>query len=46
VGGELNPKYPGDTMQQKAYLESEGHKVIKKGKKYLIEDYEKSLVKL
>lgn len=44
-GGELNPKYPGDIMQQKAYLEAEGHKVIQKGKKYLVEDYEKHLKK-
>lgn len=42
--GSLNEKYPGDIMMQKAYLEVEGHEVIKKSKKYFVEDYEKSLV--
>ncbi len=53
--GVLNEKYPGDIMMQKALLEAEGHKVIQKGlprrgvkagKKYLVADYEKSLVKI
>ena len=44
-GGELNPKYPGGIEDQKARLESEGHRVIQKGKKYLVENYEKSLIK-
>lgn len=43
TGGELNPKFPGGTEYQKRHLESEGHKVIQKGKKFLVEDYEKSL---
>jgi alkylated DNA nucleotide flippase Atl1 len=42
--GEINPKYPGGIEDQKARLESEGHKVIRKGKKYLVEDYEKYLI--
>ncbi len=45
AGGELNPKYPGGVEGQKARLESEGHKVIQKGKKSIVTDYEKSLVK-
>ncbi len=44
--GSLNEKYPGDIMMQKAYLEAEGHRVIQRGKKYLVLDYEKSLVKI
>lgn len=45
--GELNDKYPGGTAIQKKLLEAEGHKVIKKGKnKWVVEDYEKKLVKL
>lgn len=44
--GELNQKYPGGIDNLKALLESEGHKVVKKGKKYVVEDYEKSLVKV
>ncbi len=43
--GELNPKYPGGIEDQKARLESEGHRVIRKGKKYIVEDYKSSLVK-
>ena len=38
--GELNPKYPGGIVLQKKYLESEGHKVIQKGKRFLVENYE------
>mgnify|MGYP000474585659 CR=1 FL=1 len=44
-GGELNPKYPGGIEAQRRYLEQEGHKVIQKGKKYIVEDYEKYLIK-
>lgn len=46
TGGELNPKYPGGVSEQKEMLEQEGHKVIQKGKKWLVLDLEKSLVKL
>ena len=42
--GEINPKYPGGIEDQRARLESEGHKVIRKGKKYLVENYEKHLI--
>ena len=45
-GGDLNPKFPGGIDNLKALLESEGHRVIKKGNRYLVEDYEKSLVKV
>ncbi|UCD15003.1 MAG: MGMT family protein [Candidatus Omnitrophota bacterium] len=45
TGGELNSKYPGGINNQKKRLELEGHKVIQKGKKYLVENYEKYLVK-
>lgn len=43
--GEINPKYPGGVEDQKARLESEGHRVIRKGKKYLVEGYERRLIK-
>ncbi|MBW2063275.1 MAG: hypothetical protein JRI95_17160 [Deltaproteobacteria bacterium] len=46
TGGELNPKYPGGIEYQTLQLESEGHKIIKKGRKYFVEDHEKSLVKI
>jgi len=45
AGGELNAKYPGGIENIKARLEAEGHKVIAKGKKYLVENFEKSLEK-
>lgn len=40
--GELNEKYPGGIDQQKFLLETEGHEVVKKGKRYLVKDYEKA----
>jgi alkylated DNA nucleotide flippase Atl1 len=43
-GGEINPKYPGGIEGQKVRLESEGHQVIQKGKKYFVEDYERHLI--
>lgn len=44
--GSLNEKYPGGVKGQKKLLEKEGHKIIQKGKKYIIVDYQKSLAKL
>ena len=46
TGGVINPKYPGGVEEQRKLLEKEGHKVVQKGKKYVVADYEKSLVKL
>ena len=42
-GGELNPRYPGGTVQMKALLEAEGHLVIPKGKRWVVVDYQKHL---
>ena len=44
AGGELNPKIPGGLEALKVRLEAEGHRVISKGKKLLVEDYERRLV--
>jgi alkylated DNA nucleotide flippase Atl1 len=44
AGGILNEKYPGGAEAQKLLLEREGHTVIKKGKKYAVLNYEKSLI--
>lgn len=44
--GLLNGKYPGGVENQKKLLEKEGHKVIKKGKKYIVFDFEKSLARI
>jgi hypothetical protein len=40
-GGELNPKYPGGIEGVRKRLQAEGHKVIQKGKRYLVADFEK-----
>ncbi len=45
-GGELNPKYPGGIGNLKSRLEAEGHRVVQKGKRFLVEDFEKSLLRL
>lgn len=45
-GGELNPKYPGGIEDQKQRLEIEGHRVIQKGKRFTVADYERSLIDL
>ena len=43
--GVINEKYPGGVMGQKKLLEKEKHKVTKKGKKYVVADFEKHLLK-
>jgi len=45
-GGEINSKYPGGIKHQKERLESEGHKVIQKGKRYVVENCERYLTKV
>jgi len=39
TGGELNAKYPGGVAALKKLLEAEGHNVIPKGKRWLVEGY-------
>ena len=46
TGGVINEKYPGGVDAQKKLLEKEGHKVVQKGRKYVVVDYEKSLAKI
>jgi len=46
TGGLINEKYPGGLDGQKKLLEDEGHKVIQKGKQYIVADFEKHLVEL
>lgn len=45
-GGVINPKYPGGAEGQTQLLEKEGHRVIQKGKRFVIADFEKSLITL
>jgi alkylated DNA nucleotide flippase Atl1 len=45
-GGELNPKYPGGTLRLRKLLEAEGHRVVVKGKRLLVVDYDKRLAEI
>jgi hypothetical protein len=42
--GFLNEKYPGGAEAHKKLLEKEGFKVIQKGRKFVVNNYEKYLV--
>lgn len=42
--GELNEKYPGGVENQKKLLGQEGHKIIQKGRRFFVVDYEESLI--
>ena len=44
-GGILNEKFPDGIESQKLRLETEGHKVIQKGKNYFVDGYEAKLCK-
>ncbi len=44
TGGEINPKYPGGAEGVAKRLRAEGHKIVAKGKRMLVTDYEKSVV--
>jgi len=46
VGGVINEKYPGGVEAQRKLLEKEGHKIVQKGKKYVVVDFEKYSVRL
>ncbi|MEM2941181.1 MAG: MGMT family protein [Thermoproteota archaeon] len=43
-GGFLNEKYPGGAENHRKLLEEEGFKVTRKGRKLVVNDYEKYLV--
>ena len=43
LGGEVNPKYPGGVAAVASRLRAEGHKIVAKGKRLLVADYEKKL---
>lgn len=43
TGGELNPKYPGGAKALARKLRAEGHRILTKGKKYFVENYQKRL---
>jgi hypothetical protein len=43
-GGEINPKYPGGIKKIRARLVAEGHRVVQRGKRYFVADYEQAVV--
>ncbi len=44
--GEVNPKYPGGVPKLATRLRAEGHKIVQKGKRFFVADYEKRLIPL
>jgi hypothetical protein len=40
----LNEKYPGGAEAHKRLLEKEGYKIIQKGRKFVVKDYEQYLI--
>jgi hypothetical protein len=42
--GELNPKYPGGIAALKRKLSSEGHRVVQKGKRFFVKEFQDRLV--
>ena len=43
MGGEVNPKYPGGVTALARRLRAEGHKIISKGRRTFVGDFEKQL---
>jgi len=44
--GQLNPKYPGGILAARKHLRAEGHTIVKRGQKYIVKDFQNSLVNL
>jgi alkylated DNA nucleotide flippase Atl1 len=44
--GEVNPKYPGGVDAQRLRLEAEGHTVVARGKRVVVQEYESKLARL
>ncbi len=42
--GELNLKYPGGITNLKRRLAAEGHTIVQRGKRYFVQDYDKTAV--
>jgi hypothetical protein len=43
-GGELNEKYPGGIEGMRRLLEAEGHTVVQKGKRFVVQDFENAML--
>jgi alkylated DNA nucleotide flippase Atl1 len=46
TGGVINEKYPGGAEAKKKLLESKGHRVIQKGNRCIVVNYEESLARI
>jgi hypothetical protein len=46
TGGELNPKYPGGIARLRKQLTAEGHRIVAKGKRFFVADYQTRLAKI
>ena len=44
-GGVINEKYPGGIEQQAILLKSEGHHISQKGKNWIVDDWQQTLMK-
>ena len=44
TGGELNPKYPGGIPALSRLLRGEGHKVVRRGQRVLLADFQQAVV--
>jgi hypothetical protein len=44
TGGELNPKYPGGIKNLRARLAAEGHRVVQKGNRCFVADFERAVI--
>jgi len=42
-GGQLNDKYPGGVPALRRRLRAEGHKILKRGQRYYVANFESSL---
>ncbi len=45
TGGEINPRYPGGPEELSRRLRAEGHTVVQKGKRFLVPEYQRVLVR-
>jgi hypothetical protein len=43
TGGELNPKYPGGIACLRVKLAAEGHRIVHKGKRFFVAEYQNSV---
>ena len=42
----MNEKYPGGVEGQREKLESEGHRILRKGKKYSVENFDRVSIRM